>query len=262
MAIIDDFYKRYEAYLESKRKYESLSPLAKGMMRLRGSYEGVNYIPTRPDFDEVGNRRCITYSSLKPAILERKVVFQRYPFQLEKNDEYMVKNQAQNIPRKIGGSINDLWTVIEYLGNNKYKDLLTGYIYTIDVSLSKPVKFTSNNTSVNINLGIVDGYGINELTGEIGYLIEKETRPRIDEVIKALKEKDEYASEQIRRTILANREITLLSKEQVFGEKRLSIFDKIGTKCSLTDFPVLYNPIAKAIYSSRKDKPVLGVIVG
>lgn len=59
MIVKDDYDRRLREFLESKRKYESLSIAKKGIMRLRGSYDGVKYVPNRPDFDEIGKRKCI-----------------------------------------------------------------------------------------------------------------------------------------------------------------------------------------------------------
>ena len=51
-------------------------------------------------------------------------------------------------------------------------------------------------------------------------------------------------------------DLTLLSEEQIFGDNRLVIFEKYGTKCAITDFAILLDGYVSSInYTSEGNVP-------
>ena len=53
---------------------------------------------------------------------------------------------------------------------------------------------------------------------------------------------------------MQNLDFTFLTEEQVFGDNRLEIFDKYGTKASMTDFSILLGGYVSSIYYSSEGR--------
>ena len=81
------------------------------MMRLKGKGYGhigygergyARYISAEPDFDEIGKKRCIKYSSLVPAILKRGVIWKEendYLHSWESNGKYTEVIRKAQMPK-------------------------------------------------------------------------------------------------------------------------------------------------------------------
>ncbi len=109
--------------------------------------------------------------------------------------------------------ISELWTVVEYLGNGQYLDLITGEVYgrqTIDedildtVTQSYEVEALKQESSLlhqPLAIGSYsyyhDGVVMQELTPEMKQKIIEETMPRKEEVIQTVEAMKEEAKKKI-----------------------------------------------------------------
>ncbi len=145
---------------------------------------------------QIGDRIAIKYGSLSTCIS----YIDEHPYH-----PAIIQCNMHNLPM---GQIASLWTVLEYIGNNQYIDLVSGEIigYQTDADSvldTVTLEYEDRARSLQerllespIAIGSFDGYGsrgICQLTPEIKKMIMEETMPRQEEIISTLSAKKEEA---------------------------------------------------------------------
>ena len=149
---------------------------------------------------QIGDRFAIQYGALST------------PVYYEDEHPYTTATIISNFHNLNMGEISDYWTVLEYIGNNQFIDLITGEIIvkqtdidlildTVTIEYEQKALAQQQELLENpLAIGSYDGYsfnGIKSLTTELKQKILEESMPRQEEIITTIQKKKKEARKLI-----------------------------------------------------------------
>lgn len=208
-----------QLYLDARDRYDKANPFMK--LFLKEPKQPLVEEESKVDFPIVGQKYAIKYSDIVGPVVsafyddEGNVVAEPSEFGREFFDPTHLKV----------GDISNLWTIVECIGDNKFKDMASGRVFGLPVEareleqdsldekeslLGDPLRIRSSKV---ISFSKGDGVGpdttiysrpisgllpvLQELTDDVQKSFIEETMPRKDEIVSSLSSLEEQSRENI-----------------------------------------------------------------
>ena len=193
----EEYKKQLEEYKEQKKAWDNLNPIRR---LIKSKPEG-------PTLSKVGDRYAIKYDDLGFKV----AVEYEHPEQAGvTRDGNLIEGEQYHMKP-------NFWTIVEYIGDNKYKDVVTGKVFPIESSYGCPtitdgqgfkiaecINSIGKETLLENPLAIKAKDGIpelKELTPEIEKLVSTQTIERKNEIIDKLNKLEKYYEQEIDKYI-------------------------------------------------------------